>query len=233
MDANMQTEQTERLVYDCGKNPLWLRLLFTPVGLGFVWAAYELAFFSTDRHYILDTIAAAASGIFGLAILSLWLPRGGFYFDPVRRQLITRGRGSLWMPWRISLSGAEAVYVEEVKDTAGIYGGGGGPYREIGLRYKGGRDRPLMKQSINDPEDVAAIISEAIGLPIDENPPHSTRLQNWAALICVTAIFGLIVFGTFFMKTGQPEWYMWIGRCFVVALLIGLLTDLWRRKHKR
>ena len=128
----MQTEQTERLLYDWGKNPLWLRLLFTPGGLGFVWAAYELAFCSTDRHYILDPIAAAASAIFGLGILSLWLPKGKLYYDPVRRQLVLRRSGVLWRKRRISLSGAEAVYVDKVKEAPGLTDGGS--WEDISIR---------------------------------------------------------------------------------------------------
>ena len=89
------------------------------------------------------------------------------------------------------------------------------------------------RQPLNDPDHVAANISEATGLPITEKPLDSTTSQIWASRICVTALLGFLTIGPFFIKTRQPEWFMWIIRCFVVVWWLGVLFELWRRKRKR
>ena len=153
----MHITQTERLLHDPGEVGLGVRLMMTPLGLMGIYCAVVLAV----RGSI---IGASLFAIFGILMLAVWLPRtqGRLFFDSANRQLIVRGM--LGSSWRHSLSGAQAVVIDEVHDAGGMFGGGS--WVEIGLRYQGGREVPITNQPLGDPKHVAAKISEAVGLPI-------------------------------------------------------------------
>lgn len=146
------THFSERLLYESGKIELSIRLFLTPFGLFFLWCAF-LVF---ERKAIIPGIICC---IFSFIFLAPWIYQWRMFYDSSRQQLVFRS----WGAWRISLSGAEAVYVNERP------GGGpfvGAPRVDIGLRYQGGRERWVLGQPTGDPKRLAVIISEATGLPI-------------------------------------------------------------------
>jgi hypothetical protein len=148
--------QGERLIHDSGKVELWARLFFSAIGLlGIVGL-----FLCVVRNAIIPAIFLGAIGIF---LLSIWFWRSRLFYDSSSQQLIVRSASTLWMPWRISLSCAESLYIREVAKAGGF---SGGSFVDIGLRYQGGRQMWIMRQPLGDPDHVAIVIAKATGLPI-------------------------------------------------------------------
>jgi hypothetical protein len=156
MSRNTHSE-AERLLYDSGRIKLGVRLLFMLFGLLCVWCALYLVV----RRNI---IAAVLSSGFGVLFISIWFYRWRVLYDSSQQQIVFRS----WGTWRVSLLDADAVYVR--KGRGGPFAGG--PYVDISLRYKGGKNRIIVSQPIGDPNDLAAIISKATALPI---------IQEWWA----------------------------------------------------
>ena len=146
----------ERLIYDSGKIELWARLFFSAIGLlGFVGAVLCIV-----RKAI---IPAILFGAVGMSLLSVWFCRSRLFYDSSGQQLIVRSASTFWMPWRISLTCAESLYIREVVKAGGF---SGGTFVDIGLCYQGGRQVWIVRQPPGDPDHVAMAIAKAVDLPI-------------------------------------------------------------------
>jgi hypothetical protein len=149
----MPATQTGCLLYDSGKPDLVTRLVFTPVGLLFIW----LVFPAVARKEI---VAAGICGFMGLLFLFvMWFFQTRLYYDASARHLTFRDANTFWRSRHLSLVGAEAIYVKDGGTLTGRFS-------TICIRFHEGRDRWILRVPQGDPAHVAVTISDAIGLPI-------------------------------------------------------------------
>ena len=145
--------RTERLIYDTGRAPLFVRLLITP--FGFAGACLSPLGW---RESVLRSLFCS---FFGLFMLSIWFWRTRLFYDSDHREIVFRGSTTLWIPRRLSLTGAAAVYLHDVRMlTSDVTG------TNIGIRYQDGRESWLTRVEPGDPQRIATLFSEATNLPI-------------------------------------------------------------------
>ena len=198
--------QTERLLYDTGRVPLFARLMMSPFGLLAIYGAFVSARQAPGT--------AAGFGAFGLFMLSIWLWGYRFYYDAARREIVVRSL--IWIPRRLPLAGAISFYVCDARwfMSNTVIG------TDICLRYADGRRKWLTQVKPGDPGHVATRFSEAASLPIlPEDRPESIR----ASLVGNTVIVGLMIIGSSLSR--GPAVFLWPFRVLCVIALV----CMWRQ----